>query len=105
GERRGEGFLDEDMGAGGRDLPHPLAVLRGGGAKDDDVGLRLFQAGAVIGEAALARDAEFADGILQARGLRVGDADDLDLRMRAGEAEEVAHVEMVEIDSGESVAV
>ena len=100
-ERRGEGFLNHDVRTVGSDFLHPLAVLRGGGAEDDDIGLRGFEAGAVVGEGAFAGEAEFAHGFLHARGLLVGDADDLGVRMFVGVAEQVAHVEVVEVDAGD----
>src|SRR5262245_42384665 len=101
-EGRGERLLNHEMHLVRRDLPHPLAVLRRGGAKDHDVRLRLLEAGAIIGEAPLARDAEFAKGLLHPLGLFVADAYDLGLRMLDGHPQEVAHVKVIEIDARNS---
>ena len=70
-------------------------------AKDDHLGLRLFQTLAVIGVALPPRDAQLADGLFHPFGVLVTDADDLDLRMLAGHAQQVAHVEMIEVNAGD----
>ena len=79
-------------------------MLRRRRAKDDDVGFRLLQAFAVVGEAPFTRDAQLANSFLHPIGPFVTDAHKLDMRMLQGHPQQVAHVEVVEVDSGKSPA-
>ena len=49
----------------------------------------------------IAGEAKLADGFLHAGGLLVRDANDLGVGMFVGVAEQVAHVEVVEVDAGD----
>ncbi len=102
GQRSGEGFLHDDVGAKRGDLGDPVAVIGGGGTEDDDVRLRLLHAGAVVGEDLGVGEAEIALGVHEACGLLIADADDLGIRVLGGLAQQVAHVEVIEIDAGDA---
>lgn len=102
GQRSGEGFLHDDVGAKWGDLGNPVAVIRSGGTEDDDVGLRLLHAGAVVGEDLGIGEAEIPLGVHEACGLLIANAHDLGVRVLGGLAQQVAHVEVIEIDAGDA---
>ncbi len=84
GERGGEGLLHQDVHAVLGHAAGPFAMRGGGGAEDHEIGLRLFQARAVVGENAVCRQAEIARRLLHPLRLLIADADDLRLRMLGG---------------------
>ena len=98
-EGAGEGFFDEDVDVVWGDFFDPGAVLGGGGAEDDDIGFGGFDAGVGVGECWESGGAEFLDGVVHAFGFFVADADKLGVGVLGGHAEEVAHVEVVEVDA------
>jgi hypothetical protein len=101
-ERSGERFLNDDVHVEGGDLAHPLAVLGCGWAEDDDVRLCFCEALVVVSEDAVAGDLEFADGVLHSVGVDVTDSDEFRARMVGDSTKEVAHVKMVEVDTGDA---
>ncbi len=98
GERAGERLLDQDVDAMRGDPLGPDAVRRGGGAEDREIGPGLLQALVGVGEDAVRSEAEVARRVAHALRLLVGDADDLRVGTLESVPEEVAHVEVVEID-------
>ncbi len=71
----------------------------GGRTKNDKVRARLLEALIDIREDALIRNAEVPDSHVHSSRLLIANANDLSLAMLRDHAEEVTHVEVIEIDS------
>ena len=102
GEGGGEGFLDKDVQARRSDPLDIGGMVGGGGAEDGEIGLRPGQAGVHIGEDAVGRDGEGRDGAGHACRVCVADARDLGPGMVVHLAQQVAHVEVVEVDADDA---
>jgi hypothetical protein len=102
GEGGGERFFDEDMDLVGGDFHGPFGVAGGGGAEDDEVGLGFGEAGIGVGEDLGFGEVEVLDGAAHAFRMFVADGDDFGVRMVVGHAEEVTHVEVIEVDAGDT---
>ena len=100
----GEGFLHQQMDVERGDLCDPFAVFRGGGAEDHEIGRSLFQTGAVVGEDAVRAEAEVLRRLLHPGRLFVADADDLHVRMLESLPKQIAHVEVVEVNTRDAPA-
>lgn len=87
------------MGAGGRHFLDPFAMLRRGRTENHNVGLRLFEALAVVGKTAFTRNAQFVNRFFHPFGFFVADPDDFGARMFCRKAQQVAHVKVIEIDA------
>jgi hypothetical protein len=98
----GEGFFHEDVDAMGGEAFDIIRVVGGGGAEDRHVVGAGRHAGVEIGEEAVGRDAELARDGLHFRHVRVVEARDLRLRVVMHEAQEIAHVHVVETDADDA---
>lgn len=95
----GKGFLHEHVHAERRHFFHPLAMNGGSGAKDDEVRLRLLQAGDVVGEDLGIGEAKVFLRAGHARRLFVTDGDDVGCGVVEDLTQQVAHVEMIKVDA------
>ena len=102
GGGRGEGLLDQDVQARRRDPLDIGGVVGGGGAEDGQIGRVAGEAGLEIGEDAVGRDAEGRDGAGHPCRDRSQRPDDLSPRMLVHLAQQVAHVEVVEVDADDA---
>ena len=98
-QRGREGFLDHEVRPVRSHLLDPLTVLRGRRAKYNHVGLGLFETLAVVGERLILGDQSLADGFFHAGRLFVANTDDLGIGMLVGVPKQIAHVEVVKVDS------
>ena len=86
-----------------RDPFGPIGVFGSCGTQHDQIGLGFFQAAPVVGEHLIGTQTEVGDHRLHAVGLFVADADDLDIGMLERHPQVIAHVHVIEIDTGNSV--
>ena len=97
-ERRGERLLDQNVDSVGRDLLDPLGVRGRRRAQDDQVRLGRPDAAVDIGKNPVVGDAERARAAVIRSISRVPYSDNLGVRMVMDFAEQIAHVQMVEIE-------
>lgn len=101
-ECAGEGFFDDEMNVERGDFFDPLAVMRCCGAQDNHIGFRFGEAVGVVSEDAVARDSKFSDDVLHPSGLGVANAHEFGFGMSGRHPEQVAHMEVVEIEASDA---